>query len=134
MYDAEREVKSIYDLVILNSRDRAINKKEFGLNIQTLLDSHGKRFGKISTLEHDFYFHFSQMATQSYIQDYRSAIETCWEAIDLMKERSFVPRSYIRLFLLQIIPFTIRLEGFQEGRKAVIEYLKIVDVWGLTLV
>ncbi|NJO87100.1 MAG: hypothetical protein HC821_03545 [Lewinella sp.] len=74
-----------------------------------------------------FFFGLVQVIRLLNRQDYNEAIKLCWFYSEKLSKKSYSPRSYIRAFLIQIVTATLRYENFDEGKRAIQEYLKIVD-------
>lgn len=124
--EAEVSINSVYFKQIIRFTEPSLSTDDVYDIAEADLAIHLEKYGQVDTIIHQYLYYFVRVIQQQSIQQYLDAIQLCWESIDVLKSRSFTPRAYIRLFLLQIISCTLRFEGFQEGRKAVIEYLKIV--------
>jgi len=91
------------------------------------LKEHYQKYQSAPTVNYQYWHHFLIVVQKMNRQEYEEGIEVCWQAIEIMRQKSFTPRAYFRLFLLQIIDMSLRFKGFTEGRRSVLEYLKIVD-------
>lgn len=126
IYLAEQDVKNIYDELMSCFLFKTKTPLEIAQQARESLASHYTRFDTVGTVEHDYFSHFILLIEKLNENKFEEAIKISWTAISVLRSRKFTPRAYIRLFLLQIIASTLRFDGFLEGRKAVIEYLKIV--------
>lgn len=59
--------------------------------------------------------------------DYTQALNVCWDAIELLREKQRIPRGTLRNTYLQIISFSIQVGSMTDGRKAVIQALRLAD-------
>lgn len=126
IYLAEVDIRNIYDDLVSSYVFKTKTPLQIAKQARIQLAEHKTRFHDISTVEYTYFIHFIQVIEKLNENKFQEAIQISWKAIEVLRNRDFTPRAYIRLFLLQVIASTLRFEGFLEGRRAVIEYLKIV--------
>ncbi|PHI18684.1 hypothetical protein CEQ90_16610 [Lewinellaceae bacterium SD302] len=81
----------------------------------------------IRTARYIYKYYFILYMTYDSQGHYREGIEISWKAVRSLSKGDYVPRGFIRSMLLQIIDASIRLRALNDGQRAVIQSLRLVE-------
>ncbi|MEM6378883.1 MAG: hypothetical protein AAF705_11755 [Bacteroidota bacterium] len=132
VFNAEMHIKSIYEHLFYFNNVAKLHHQGIATEISLKLAEHESQFSPVDTANYCFFYAIVRMAAKAFSQQYQEAITVCWEAISALNNFENSPRGYKRSILLQVIGYAVRIEDFNEGKRAVDEALKTVVDGSLT--
>lgn len=125
--NAEEEISRLYNSLAIVYASSAAPPPEHVNATVTELKEIERKYPNVNTTKYIYHYYFVRYIIYDSRGDYSKGIKTCWDTIKLIGDRKYTPRGYVRNLLLQIIDASIRIRAFNDGQKAVLRSLRLVD-------